>query len=316
MNLSSIIKKLNKTYSIVIIPNSNDCVKKYSIKAPLAKLLATLLLVSSVSFSAYLINLSESKVQAKELSKEDLQQQIQSLSLSLLEQNEVLTASNNQIKALQSSAVASKEKINEFTKMYKQIADNYMTKSNRGSTAKSKSTSQAGLDLIKLNSVVEQLNKNFNSDEQLLAELNLSKEKLEKVVSAIPTLIPSPGKICSPFGMRKHPIKKVYLAHDGVDISSSSGDPILASASGKVEYSGYSKGYGYNVIINHGNGYHTLYAHASKLLANKGDNIQKGQKIALVGSTGLSTGPHLHFEIRVNNIPVDPTEYVDFSLAK
>lgn len=316
MNFSSIIKKLNKTYSIVIIPNSNDSVKKYSIKAPFAKILATLLLVLSVSLSIYIINLSQNGVKAKELSKEDLQQQIETLSLSLVEQNEVLSASNNQIKDLQSNAAASKQKINEFTMMYKQIADNYISKSNRGSNAKSKGTSQVGLDLIKLNSIVEKLNNNFNSDEQLLKELKSSKEKLEKVVNAIPTLIPASGKISSPFGMRNHPIKKVNKEHDGVDISSSSGDPILASAAGTVEYSGYSKGYGYNVIINHGNGYRTLYAHASRLLVKSGDNIDKGQKIALVGSTGLSTGPHLHFEIRINNIPVDPTEYVDFSSSK
>lgn len=316
MNYSNIIKKLNKTYSIVIIPNSNDSVKKYSIKAPFAKILATLLLVLSVSLSVYIINLSQNNVQAKELSKKDLQQQIELLSLSLIEQNEVLSASNNQIKVLQSNAAANKQKINEFTNMYKQIADNYISKSNRGSTVKSKSTSQAGLDLIKLNGIVEQLNKNFNSDEQLLKELKSSKENLEKVVNAIPTLIPASGKISSPFGMRNHPIKKVNIEHDGVDISSSTGDPILASAAGIVEYSGYSKGYGNNVIINHGNGYRTLYAHASKLLVTNGDNIDKGQKIALVGSTGLSTGPHLHFEIRINNIPVDPTEYVDFSSYK
>ncbi len=316
MNFSSIIKKLNKTYSIVIIPNSNDSVKKYSIKAPFAKILAALLLVLSISFSVYIINLSQNNVQAKELSKEELQDQIENLSLSLIEQNDVLIASNNQIKALQSNEAASKQKINEFTTMYKQIADNYISKSDRGSTPKSRSTSQVGLDLIKLNSIVEQLNKNFNSDEQLLSELKSSKEKLEKVVNAIPTLVPASGKISSPFGMRNHPIKKVNKEHDGVDIDSSKGDPILASAAGIVEFSGYSNGYGYNVIIDHGNGYRTLYAHSSKLLVKKGDRIDKGQKIALVGSTGLSTGPHLHFEIRINNIPVDPTEYVDFNSSK
>ncbi|QNU66564.1 peptidoglycan DD-metalloendopeptidase family protein [Ruminiclostridium herbifermentans] len=316
MNLSSIIKKLNKTYSIVIIPNSNDSVKKYSIKAPFAKLLATLLLVLSISFSVYMINFSQSSVQAKELSKKDLQQQIETLSLSLIEQNKLLAASNNQIKTLQSNEAANKQKINEFTAMYKQIADDYISKSNRGSADKSKVTGQAGLDLIELNGIVEQLNKDFNSDEQLINELKNSKEKLEKVVNAIPTLIPASGKISSPFGMRNHPIKKVNKEHDGVDIDSSTGDPILASAAGIVEFSGYSSGYGNHVIIDHGNGYRTLYAHSSKLLVKKGDTIKKGQKIALVGSTGLSTGPHLHFEIRINNTPVDPTEYLDFTSSK
>lgn len=312
MKVSNIIKKLNKTYSIVIIPNSNDSVRKYSLKAPFAKALIALLFVFSISLTIYFINLSSNN-QIEEVSKEELQKQIQNLSLSLAEQNEALSASNNKIKEMQSSAAADKEKIKEFTKMYEEIAKNYISKSNRGTTDKSKSSSQIGLDLIKLNSIVEQLNKSFNTDEKLIDELKTTKDKIEEVVNAIPTLVPASGKISSPFGMRIHPIKKVNKIHEGVDISASSGDPILASASGIVEYSGYSNGYGYNVKINHNNGYHTIYAHASKLLVKNGEKVSKGQKIALVGSTGLSTGPHLHFEIRINNNPVDPTQYVNFS---
>ncbi|PYG89386.1 murein DD-endopeptidase MepM/ murein hydrolase activator NlpD [Ruminiclostridium sufflavum DSM 19573] len=312
MKVSSIIKKLNKTYSIVIIPNSNDSVKRYSLKAPFAKILLTLLIVFSVSITVYLINYSQKSAQMQEISREELQQQIQTLSLSLIKQNEALSASNNHIQELQSRAAADKDKIDEFTKMYKEIADNYISKSSRGTSSKNVSISQTGMDLIKLNNVVEKLNENFNNDGQLLSELKNSKTDLEKIVDAIPTLAPASGKIGSPFGIRMHPIKKVKIAHDGVDISSSSGDPILASASGVVEYAGYSNGYGYNVIIDHKNGFRTIYAHSSKLLVKKGDSIDKGQKIALVGSTGLSTGPHLHFEIRIGNTPVDPTLYVDF----
>lgn len=312
MKLKSIIKKLNKSYSIVIIPNSNDCVKKLAIKAPFKKLLAALLLVLSITASLYMLNISKVQVQPEEVSKEKLQQQIQTLTLSLIEQNNVLKASQSQMSQLKTNAVANEQKINEFTKMYKEIADNYISKSSRGTTAKSKSSSQAGLDLIKLNKVVEQLNKDFNNDKQLIAELDDSKNKIEKIVNAIPTFIPAPGKITSPFGMRVHPIKKVNKQHEGVDISASKGDPIKAASAGVVEYSGYSSGYGYNVIINHQNGYRTLYAHASKLLVKSGEIITKGQKIALVGSTGLSTGPHLHFEIRINGAPVDPTEYINF----
>jgi len=254
------------------------------------------------------------EVKTEEVNKEALQQQVKTLSQIIIEQNKSLTVTNSQIEALKASDTANKGKINEFTKTYTEIANSYLSKSSRGSTTKS--TNKTVLDLMKLNSIVEKVNESFNTDEQLMTELEISKEKLERIVDAIPTLVPANGKISSPFGMRKHPIKKVNKAHEGVDISSSKGDSILAAASGVVEYSGYNSGYGYHVIIDHENGYRTLYAHSSKLLVKKGELVIKGQKIALVGSTGLSTGPHLHFEIRIGNTPVDPTQYIDFSSVR
>ncbi len=313
MRIASFIKKFNKTYSIVIIPNSNDSIKKYSLKAPFVKISAALLIIFTLSLSAYCINLSRDSANIKEVSKEALQKQVETLSLSIVEQNKALAESNNQIKSLQSTDTENKKKIKEFSKMYMEIANKYISKSNRGTTAKSKSESQTGLDLLKLNSFIQQINKNLDSDEDLAKDLKTSETKLERIVNALPTSVPALGKVTSPFGMRMHPIKKVYKTHEGVDISSSKGDPIHASASGIVVYSGYSSGYGKYVIIDHKNGYSTIYAHASELLVKSGDKVDKSQKIALVGSTGLSTGPHLHFEIRIDNIPVNPIEYVNFS---
>lgn len=101
-----------------------------------------------------------------------------------------------------------------------------------------------------------------------------------------------------------------HWGHSGLDIGDKTGNPIYAAEAGKVERSGWSKGYGYNVIINHGNGIQTLYAHASKLLVEAGDSVSRGQTIALVGSTGWSTGPHLHLEVRVNGVRKNPINYI------
>ena len=98
--------------------------------------------------------------------------------------------------------------------------------------------------------------------------------------------------------------------HTGLDIAKASGSKIAAADGGTVTLAGYNGNYGYCVIIDHGNGYTTLYAHCSKLLVSKGQKVAKGETISLVGSTGRSTGPHLHFEVRKNGSLVNPINYL------
>ncbi len=117
---------------------------------------------------------------------------------------------------------------------------------------------------------------------------------------------PVRGRITSGFGMRFHPVLKRSRLHAGVDFGAPTGTPITAAAAGVVISSGYRGGYGYAVVIDHGGGVSTLYGHASRLFVSAGQRVTRGQKIAAVGSTGLSTGPHLHFEVRVNGKPVNP----------
>ena len=116
----------------------------------------------------------------------------------------------------------------------------------------------------------------------------------------------TPHYITSPFGMRYHPILKVNKMHTGIDIRAASGTKIFAANSGTVIKAGWNNSYGNVVMIDHGGGIVTLYAHNSKLLVSTGDVVSKGQNIALSGSTGNSTGPHLHFEVRVNGEYKDP----------
>jgi murein DD-endopeptidase MepM/ murein hydrolase activator NlpD len=117
---------------------------------------------------------------------------------------------------------------------------------------------------------------------------------------------PVSGGITSSFGMRRHPILGRRRMHTGVDLSARYGEAIHAAAGGEVVMAGYMRGYGNTVIIDHGGGVTTLYAHCSALLVGEGRSIRQGQTIARVGSTGLSTGPHLHFEVRHNGTPVNP----------
>ncbi|KGF12365.1 murein hydrolase activator EnvC [Negativicoccus succinicivorans] len=121
---------------------------------------------------------------------------------------------------------------------------------------------------------------------------------------------PTSGPITSPFGYRIHPIFGTQIYHSGIDIGVDTGTPIMAADSGVVVEADWLGGYGYAVVIDHGNGLSTLYGHNSELAVSPGQSVQQGQVIAYAGSTGYSTGPHCHFEVRVDGSPVDPMGYL------
>ncbi len=142
---------------------------------------------------------------------------------------------------------------------------------------------------------------------RLLAIANVSEEYVGGVMSW-----PVPGytRITSQFGMRTHPITGIYKLHTGTDIGAPLGADFIAANDGIVIYSGESTAYGRMVIINHGGGVSTLYAHGSEILVDVGDIVFQGTPILKVGSTGYSTGPHAHFEVRINGEYVDPLYYI------
>jgi len=120
---------------------------------------------------------------------------------------------------------------------------------------------------------------------------------------------PTEGPVTSPFGMRMHPILHTMRMHTGIDIGAPYGQAIVAVQDGVVLQAGWIKGYGQTVIISHGNGITTLYAHQSAILVSEGQQVSQGSTIGRVGSTGLSTGPHLHFEVRKDGEPQDPMKW-------
>lgn len=142
-------------------------------------------------------------------------------------------------------------------------------------------------------------------------KLEKADTKFQKYAFNIPSTWPTEGKISSLFGMRLHPISKKKKFHQGVDIANLKSTDIIATADGTIEFSGNKSGYGKAVIVNHGNGFKTLYAHAFEIIVSKGDVVKKSTLLARMGSTGYSTGPHLHYEIRLNNEPIDPMMFVN-----
>lgn len=126
------------------------------------------------------------------------------------------------------------------------------------------------------------------------------------------TMTPVMGRLTSDYGYRDHPIVEKNLFHGGVDIGGQEGDPVVAFAAGTVEYTGKNDSYGLYLQIDHGNGVKSFYAHCSKVVVRKGQAVELGEKLAEIGSTGISTGPHLHLEIKYEKMHLNPAYYVEF----
>lgn len=153
------------------------------------------------------------------------------------------------------------------------------------------------------------------NDQTLLAEQKLQDlyELLidqKTFLAALPTRKPAIGYFTSGFGIRKNPLGERVKMHEGLDIANHPGTPVRATAFGVVKFAGLKPGYGRTVVIDHGYGLETLYGHNRAVLVKKGEKVLRGDRIAQMGSTGRSTGPHVHYEVHVHGIPVDPLSYI------
>lgn len=176
-------------------------------------------------------------------------------------------------------------------------------------------------DLVRLDIEQKNLKKDLVALEAQEDKLNDDAKKITSIIANLKTnekfvggkmMWPTPGytRISSYFGNRYHPVYKKYKMHTGLDIAAPSGTSVVAALDGTVIYSDWFGGYGKVIMIDHGGGYVTLYAHNSSLSVKSGQKVTKGQQVSKVGSTGVSTGAHLHFEVRINGKYVDPMAWV------
>lgn len=157
----------------------------------------------------------------------------------------------------------------------------------------------------------------FNILKKLVKDLEIGIHQLDQFIldrdsflRSTPTLLPTKGWITSYYGPRKSHYAGRVKMHEGLDIGAKRGEPIMATADGVIIFSGHKPGFGKFVQMDHGYGIETIFAHASKLNVKKGELIKRGHTIAYIGSTGYSTGPHVHYEVRVNGTPVDPLYFI------
>jgi murein DD-endopeptidase MepM/ murein hydrolase activator NlpD len=161
-----------------------------------------------------------------------------------------------------------------------------------------------------LDSVLNKLNSEVDRRSEEIKNAIFELEKLHATLSSMPTITPAQGYLSSNFGYRISPFTGYGAIHSGIDIACKYGSPVRVAAKGVVVFTGYKPFYGNLVAVDHGNGYITRYGHCSSILVQVGKIVNKGEVIARVGSTGRSTGPHVHYEVLVNGVPINPLSFL------
>ena len=212
---------------------------------------------------------------------------------------------------------AMKSKLSYFTKEFSEIksttaslkeASSELSKllslKSKGNILKSEELKDTGsLD-------IESLKKQVNEAIESVSAIKLYITEQRDIYLSTPTGWPVLGEISSGFGFRKHPVSGAVASHTGVDIRTHMGSAVNATASGIVSFSGWTNGSGHIVVLEHGHGFSTAYAHNKENLVNVGQKVKKGERIALSGSSGVSTGPHVHYEVWQDDKQVNPASFL------
>jgi murein DD-endopeptidase MepM/ murein hydrolase activator NlpD len=260
-------------------------------------------------------NQNNARIPIKPKSQDDSDQMMEKNPDSKDEQTSIPTKTQNFRLNLDFKNIKEQEQYKE----YKELYDNKIA-ANLGLTGDydiTKNLSRTLKNSFELSSIYSEFDYKYSKIKTVVSDLETKVHKLDQylldkssTLASTPTILPAVGWITSYFGQRISPYAGKLKMHEGLDVGAPYGTPIVAPADGLITFSGVKAGFGKFVQIDHGYGIETLYAHSQKLTVKKGEKVKRGQLIAKVGSTGYSTGPHLHYEVRVNGIAVDPLYFV------
>lgn len=166
------------------------------------------------------------------------------------------------------------------------------------------------VDTKALTNKLDRLESAAERQESSLQELETYFEKQNTLLASMPSIWPARGWVTSDFGHRVDPFTADRIMHRGIDIGAAHGTPIQAPSDGLVIFAGVDGGYGKVLVLDHGYGVKTRYAHLSEIAVKAGDHIKRGERIGAIGNTGRSTGPHLHYEVRINGVPENPRKFI------
>lgn len=301
--------KAKKYVSFMVVPHNSDKIIKWKISNVHSKLLIlfALFMVVVLAFSGYLaVTIRENR---------ELKKAQEELYAFISEQRNIVEKNLSVISEVENLDNITKEKIDEFALQVKSLTQNYIDKETKTLTvSRSSALSNPNVSFIgkiaELKAILNFLEQADIKEDELFSDLSEIREELRDYLNHLPILWPTEGIIESGYGNRLHPVYGKFMEHTGVDIGGKAGNPIYSAAAGTVIAAGKNGGYGYCVDIDHGNGLVTRYGHCSKIMVKKWQKVKAGEEIAKVGSTGTTTGPHLHFEIRLYDRPIDPTVFI------
>lgn len=177
----------------------------------------------------------------------------------------------------------------------------------------SPASNSATLPPISADSIVVYMDRLDKKSRLVHQNITLIMEQLyekKDIISSTPSILPAKGWISSRFGYRQYPFTGEVSLHEGIDIAAFSGTPVYAPADGTIVFAGYKTGYGKLIVMDHGYKLSSFYGHLSDIMVSRREKVKRRQVIGTIGSTGNSSGPHLHYEVRISNVPVDPSTYI------
>lgn len=276
------LKKIRTPVTIMVVPHSRS--NSRSIKLPVASILA--LFALSCLGVVYTASLSVQAVEYYRLKNEHYR----------LKKD--YAAINQNFKEMASAMSSLKQSESQFRQLF--------SLGSKKEVVKGFAAAEADSGSIDIEALKKEVNASMESVKGIRAYLAQQRD----TYLATPHGSPAEGRISSGFGMREHPLFNVQKLHTGVDISLSLGTPLHATADGVVSFADRSAGNGNIVVIEHGHGYSTVYAHNTKNLVRSGQKVKRGEIIAYSGSTGFSTGPHVHYEVWVDGKSVNPAPFL------
>lgn len=292
-------------FTIMIVPHSEEAT--YSIRVPLfvAQLVVAFCVIGLAAFFVLAYSYSRIQSEAEEariLRKVNQAQQDEIDSFA--QQTQQLLA---QMQELEELAKLVAERLGLGSKKGKSLSKEGAL-SAEGRTYSSRSGEDRVLDRAAGNLAV--LQELLPEKTVVLQSLKGEVDEYNRRLAATPSIWPCRGRVTSGFGMRRSPFGRAYKFHYGIDIASTHGTTICATADGKVSFAGYRRGFGNLVIVQHGYGFQTYYAHLSRFAVSSGQSVQRGRTIGYMGRTGSATGTHLHYEVHLNGVAVNPAQYL------
>lgn len=306
--------------SFMFIPHKKGNIRTIRINHYRTTLLSitAILLVTMLTITGYTLALANQNRLLKAQHNEEVQALLSQKSLLedyIANQTSELIENAELISEAATTKTISENAIEQFKTEYEDVVLTYVdaNMSTIKSVSRGNSKEMTFLEAVSdLQGLLKLLDNAKLSEDDTTSKIVEKEAELKSFLNTLPTYWPVDysTSIHSAFGRRFHPIYKYYTNHDGIDIGSKKYPNIYAAAGGKVIEAGRNGGYGNYIVISHGNGFKTLYAHLKSFNVKAGDWVKKGQKIATMGNTGTSTGTHLHFEIHVNGVPTNPTKYL------